>query len=181
MAKEVVTPYIKVFSSLFEEDEAFLSAAEEVMTLRELFWTQRWMKDFLCSPAVKKSWREKVIRDVFDQTGVNAWVTKLVILMLRKGRILQFSNFAYGLRDFADNRCGILRGTVESAVELTSEESSKLDSLLRAGTGKMTVLTPRVNEELLGGLRVKMSQMVLDTSLERKLNDAKIKLLKRRA
>lgn len=178
---KIVAPYIKVFSSLYEDNQGFLAAVEQIVALRDFFWSNTQMKDFLCSPAVSSKWREATIRKILPEVGADDAVVRIIILLLHKGRILEFSNFAGSLQEFADERCGILRGVVESAVALTDVEAGRLKTMIDTNSGKSSILDFRVREELLGGLRVRMSHMVLDSTLDKKLNEAKIKLTQKRA
>lgn len=181
MAASIVNPYVKVFSSLYKQDVEFLAAVGEMVALGELFWSKPQLRDFLCTPALKSVWREALLRRVLKGAGVSELVQRMMILLLRKGRMKEFQHFTLALQVYADQRCGILRGTVESVVPLSADETGRLKVLLEKSTGKKTVLAAKANPDLLGGLKIRMNQMVLDTSLEKILLDAQKKLNKLRA
>lgn len=177
----VVNSYIKVFSELCPDDSEFLSQTGEVKTLVNFLWEEKPLKDFLCSPAVEKGWREKIIRKALEDAKVSDLVIKLFVIMIRKGRASHLKEFATSLQAHADERCGILRGTIESAVNLDKKVEESLIKMISQHSSKKAELEFKVNENLIGGVRVKTNYMVLDTSINKKLIDAKHKLLRKRA
>lgn len=58
---------------------------------------------------------------------------------------------------------------VESAVTLTPEEKLRLGSILSRFIGHDLEIVMHTNTALLGGLRIKIADLVIDTSLESKL------------
>lgn len=173
--------YVQVLSDLIEDDATFLEAVAEFEGLQSLFWGDALLKDFLCSPAVEREVREKLLRSSLEQAQLNSVVTKLVVLMLRKNVILHLPSFVSSLRDHADERCNIARGQVYSAVKLSASAQQKVSEALSAWTSKKAELNFIEQPEILGGLKVKMKNVVLDASLEGKLNEAKTKLKSKRA
>jgi F-type H+-transporting ATPase subunit delta len=70
------------------------------------------------------------------------------------------------------------RGEIEagiiSAIPLSAEQERSLTDVLRERLGKTPKLNITVNPSLLGGLIVKVSSQMVDTSLRTKLNSIKI-------
>jgi F-type H+-transporting ATPase subunit delta len=59
---------------------------------------------------------------------------------------------------------------VRSAVALTKAQSDKLAKALAASVGKEIKLNATVDENLIGGLVVKVGSKMIDTSIRSKLN-----------
>ncbi len=178
---ESMMAYVKVLSELCSADDSFLSCVAEVESTIDAMWTDDSLRDFLCTPAVKTETREKCMRTVLEKIGASGEWKNLLILMIRKGRMPQLPIFKNELRLFADERCGIVRGVAQSAVELNDETKEKVRSFLKTELKSEVALSYNVNPELLAGLKVSMGDVILDASLEWKLKEAKSKLIKKRA
>lgn len=173
--------YVHVLYNMSKDDSDFLESVAELEEFHRVFWGDHLLVDFLCSPAVDRSLREKMLRSAFESAQMNELVTKLVVLMLRKNVILNFPKFILALRDFADDTCNIARGYVYTAVKLTEPAKKKVLTALSAWTKKTAEIEFVHQPEILGGLKVKLKNLVLDTSLDGKLSKAKSTLKNKRA
>jgi F-type H+-transporting ATPase subunit delta len=173
--------YVQVLSDLNTEDGAFLDAVSEFEQFYQIFWNDQLLKDFLCSPAVERSKREGMLRTSFEKAKINAVVIKMIVLMLRKNVILHLPSFIESLRDHADERCSIVRGVVLTAVSMPEKAREKVLKALSTWTSKSAEMNFVTEPEILGGIKVTMKNVVLDASIEGKLNEAKTKLKNKRA
>jgi F-type H+-transporting ATPase subunit delta len=169
--------YVKVFSDLIEDSNEFLEEVSQFQSLAAFLWESSDRVAYLCSPSVPRSSREKVVADALVKAGVSDVVRKTTLVMLKKGRIQLLPNFIKELREFADERCGILRGTVESASELSAENKSQLESCLAAATQRQAEMSYKVHKDVLGGFKSRTPQGVADFTLAKKLQNAKSKLI----
>jgi F-type H+-transporting ATPase subunit delta len=87
------------------------------------------------------------------------------------------------LEDIAEafrQRALVARGAVEGVVEapraLGSSELGKLTESLASRLGKEVILTSRVNEELVAGVRVYVGSSMIDQSVQGRLEDLRKKL-----
>jgi len=181
MASNSMNSYVQVLSDLAPDDTNFLEAVSEFEELSRVFWNDQLLKDFLCSPAVERDVREKILRSCLEKAQLNSIVTKMVVLMLRKNVILNLPSFVSSLRDHADERCNIARGLVYTAVKLSASAQEKVSKALSDWTKKTAEMEFVQQPQILGGLKVSMKNVVLDASIEGKLNEAKTKLKSKRA
>ena len=173
--------YVQVLSDLNTDDSAFLEAVSEFEQFYQTFWNDQLLKDFLCSPAIERSKREELLRSSFEKAGMSETVTKMVVLMLRKNVILHMPGFIASLRDHADERCNIVRGVVHTAVKMPEKAKASVLKALSTWTNKTAEMDFVTNPDVLGGIKVTMKNVVLDASIEGKLNEAKTKLINKRA
>lgn len=174
-------PYVRVYSELVSDDSAFLEGVAEFEALRDLLWSNDALRNFWCAPSVKGVNREMVVRRALESAGASQRVIGVTVVMLRKSRQSQLDNFVRELRIHADQRCNIARGTVESAHGLDAAALAEVSGAFEKVLNKKVVLKHRLNGSLLGGLRVRLGQRVLDASLGKKLQEAKNRMLKKRA
>ncbi|MEG0617433.1 MAG: ATP synthase F1 subunit delta, partial [Oscillospiraceae bacterium] len=63
---------------------------------------------------------------------------------------------------------GILPVTAQSAVELTSEQTQRLQTKLEAITGKKILLTSKVDKLLIAGIRISYEGRMLDGTVKQR-------------
>ena len=72
---------------------------------------------------------------------------------------------------------GILEGVVYSAAPLSEEEKKRIEDALAERLGDKVELTPILDPDLLGGVKVALDGKVYDGSLRHKLQEMKKHLL----
>jgi F-type H+-transporting ATPase subunit delta len=98
-----------------------------------------------------------------------------VLVQTRNIRLLDEIVSAYS--KLLDVLAGRLRATVEATGELTGDVLGEIKSKLDAMTGKDVVITAIINEELIGGLIIRMENTIMDGSLDTQLDLLKEKIL----
>lgn len=93
----------------------------------------------------------------------------LVKLMLQNGDVGLLTEVASALAEAATGQRGPQKAEVVSAVELTSQEQESLRNKLVADYGDGLTFDFRVDESLLGGLRVRVGDRLIDTSVASRL------------
>ncbi|MBI5200591.1 MAG: ATP synthase F1 subunit delta [Elusimicrobia bacterium] len=92
-------------------------------------------------------------------------------LLIDKKRINLLPVIVGDLIRIADEAAGRVRAQVRSASELSAEELETLLKRLRKYSGKDVVAETKVDPELLGGVVVRMGDLVLDGSIQGKLRN----------
>lgn len=98
-------------------------------------------------------------------------------LLIDKKRINLLPAIAGDLMRIADEGAGRVRAQVRSASELSQAELDTLLQRLRKFSGKDVVTETRADPELLGGVVVRMGDLVLDGSIQGRLRGLAAQLL----
>ena len=123
--------------------------------------------------AVRIGLMQKVCQAV-EVSGAVAGFMK-VLVRTRSIKLLDEIACAYfGLLDIAAGR---IRATVEAPTELTAQVLGEIKSKLDAMTGKDVIVKGVINEELIGGLIIRMENTIMDGSLNTQLDLLKEKIL----
>lgn len=122
----------------------------------------------LLSPKVPLASRIAVLEEVFAGTG--AQFLAFLRLVAVKGRASSLAGIARDFLDRVERGRGILRGQLESAVELDPQLLAEIRDTLSAELGGQLELSRKVRPELLGGFTVRADGRLLDASLKARLN-----------
>ena len=100
----------------------------------------------------------------------------LIALLLRRRRVDQLPNIAREFRRLYNRRAGIVEATATSALELDANEVAAIRSRLEQITKDKVELELRVDPALLGGIQVRLGDLLIDGSVRGRLERLRAKL-----
>ena len=121
----------------------------------------------LANPALPLDQRLDVANRVFVDLGQS--VRNLILLLVRRHRIEQLPRVVAEFVRLDDRRQGITNATATSAAPLTDLELRALTARLEQMTGGRVAITTDVDEDLLGGLVVRVGDRLIDGSVRGRL------------
>jgi F-type H+-transporting ATPase subunit delta len=101
--------------------------------------------------------------------GVSAEMVNLLKLLLQEGDLDMLPQIAASLTTLASGRQAPVRADVTSAVELAEKDKEALRSSLRKQYGDDLIFSFNVDPSLMGGLRVRVGDRLIDTSIASRL------------
>ncbi|ASQ91478.1 F0F1 ATP synthase subunit delta [Prosthecochloris sp. GSB1] len=128
----------------------------------------RDLLNMLKSPLLKGDLKARVFKEVFKGM-LSEQTLRFIDLLCRKKRAALLAEVIEEYGALRDERNGIVNVDVHSAVELDDEQSKKLINELAAYTGKKVRANLSLDEQLLGGVTVKIGDTILDGSVKHQL------------
>ena len=128
------------------------------------------LRDLIASPLVSRTEQEGAIIAVADKMSLNAILRNTLGLMAQKRRLFVVPQLVQVLRDMLADERGEVTADVVSAKELTRIQMEKLSTTLSERVGKTVTTNATVDENLIGGLVVKVGSKMIDSSIRSKLN-----------
>lgn len=175
MAELVSKTYSEALFEVGVEEGKVDLFKEELDFIVQMFDENPEFYELFKTPKVNAEERKAVMTEVFGGKISDEMLNFLKILLDK-----QRSSAIYGIQGAFTDKVDLFKGnevvTVESAIELNAAELESLKAKLDKLTGKNTVLTNVVNEEILGGVIVKMGDKVIDGSVKSKLDELKVSL-----
>ncbi len=130
----------------------------------------------LANPAIPLETRIATAEATFGRL-VGPKVMNLLGLMLRRGRIQELPRLAAEFSRLDDERQGIARASVTSTLPLEPDEVSALKERLASSTDRRVELDLNVDPELLGGLVVRLGDLLVDGSVRSRLERLRNRLV----
>jgi len=181
MSSSPTHPFAQVLTELIPDDAVLMMAVGQVEAFLETLKSDGNILGVLVSPAIPRSTREGILRRALESLKFHEMVVKTLVMMIRKNVIAQMKEFVAELREMADERCGIARGIVSTAVEISRSEKDTIEKMVSKSLGKEVALLFKTDPDLLGGVSLRMRELELDASYRKHLQEAKSKLKKIRA
>lgn len=120
-------------------------------------------------PEIAFDRRHEAFKALFTDKPMLPQVYNLVGLMLRRRRLEMVANVAREFRRLYNRREGIHQALATSAAKLDEAEVSALRSRLEQMTGGRVELTFKVDPQLLGGIQVRLGDLLIDGSVRGRL------------
>ncbi len=108
--------------------------------------------------------------------GVAKQVLSLAFILLRRGRTSLAPGIADAYQELLDEARGVSHATVTTAVPLTDEELEVVKKKLAEIAGGEVVVETKVDEEILGGVVVRIGDRLIDGSTRNRLLELKQQL-----
>ena len=168
--------YAIALLELSREKKLVEQTLEDMLFIQKTIGDSRDLQLFLKSPVIKPSVKKQTLAVLFE-AHVQALSMQFVTLVAQKERadilpqitssfILEYNKFA-----------GIIEVEVRSARSLSAKQQKALQEVLEKTTSKKVTLHSVEQEELIGGLLVKIDDTVIDGTVKHKLEQLEESLL----
>jgi len=103
-------------------------------------------------------------------------VLELLDLLLEKKRFALLGDVVQDFRERYDEARGIVHAEVASAVPLSADAAARIERALSARTGLRVLLEQRIDLRLIGGVRIRIGDRVIERSVRRSLEEMREEL-----
>jgi F-type H+-transporting ATPase subunit delta len=109
------------------------------------------------------------LQAVIDKVNISKVMASFLLLLFDKGRFGFLSDINEFYNKLADELKGVVRASLVSATELSSETVDKIRTTLSKRTGKDIILEVEQDPSLIGGIVSRIGDLVLDGSIATQL------------
>ena len=152
----------------------------DVALLAETLSGSRDLRNALTSPVIPQAKKTAVLDRLFGDK-VSDLSRRFLGLLVDKQRDGQIPEILDAYRQLRDERTGTVGATVRTARPLSAEEADRLKAALEARSGKTVRMDLRVDPSLIGGLVVRVGDVVYDRSVKHQLDSLRGQLAERAA
>ncbi|MDA3918858.1 MAG: ATP synthase F1 subunit delta [Deltaproteobacteria bacterium] len=161
--------YAKALILIGKEDGLAEQYNEELSAVAGLFDTQEGFEKALTNPLFNKNDRKKVLEAVLAALDLSVIMKSFLTLLFDKSRIGFLREISSYYKNLADELKGVVKASIVSATELSSDAVDKIKQALSKKTGKTIVLKIDQDIDLIGGVVTKIGDLVLDGSVRTQL------------
>lgn len=158
-------------------DDLLDDAAGTLRELAAIYADSQSLPVLLNSPAIELSRREALLRELMEVLNAGEAVTRLALVMLKRGRIPIIADVAAVFRLFADERLGRVRATVTTAEGLGEEQRERLVAALASWARREVLVEEEVVPDILGGVVARLQGTVIDGSVRTRIERLREELL----
>jgi F-type H+-transporting ATPase subunit delta len=172
VSKAVAATYARALADVLLSGKADAQPAAAVAQLhdfRAMVEASTELKHALLSPAIAPANKRKVIAKLAGAAGIGNTVRNFLYVLASRGRLDQLKPMAEALEEVLDERSGLARVAVTSAVSLHAEQQAELVKELEKLSGRKVRCSWSVDATLIGGVVARMGSKVYDGSVRGRL------------
>lgn len=178
IAGAVAQTYAESLWDLAVEADAVDAVADELAQLVDLLDDQPDLRALFESPAIRADRRAASIEQIF-KGQLSPLTYRFLQVLNRKGRLGQLP----AIRLAFDQRLKQERGEVDvdvyTAQALSDSQKAAVADRVTAGIGRKAVLTTHLDESMIGGLKLRIGDKLIDGSVATQLNKIKRRMIAR--
>jgi F-type H+-transporting ATPase subunit delta len=166
---KIARRYAKALLIIGKEDDKAESYKEELDRFSDLITREKELEQAIANPLYNVGGRKKVLQAVIDKVNISKVMSSFLLLLFDKGRFGFLSDINEFYKKLADELKGVMRASLVSATELSSETVEKIRTTLSKKTGKDIILEVEQDPSLIGGIVSRIGDLVLDGSIKTQL------------
>ncbi len=159
-----------------KEQNSLKKTLEDIQMVKETIDNSRELRTFLKSPIVKPHDKQEALSSIFDG-NVSKEVSQFIKLVTQKGREDILEEVAWAFVNEYNKDAGIITVQVKTAAKLEPNQTTELTKMLEKATSKKVNLDLIEEEELKGGISVKIDDTVIDATVKHKLEQLETQFL----
>ncbi len=145
---------------------------DEFTFIMETFDEYKDFYELFKTPRISAGEKKGIIEETFKDK-ISAEMLNFLKILLDKSRAIYFDKIYREFINLTNEYFKVEEAIVHSISPLTETQINEVKAKLEAVTGKEIEIKNVVNEEILGGLLIKVGDKVLDGTVKRKLHDIK--------
>jgi F-type H+-transporting ATPase subunit delta len=143
---------------------------EQLLRFTSVLSQQADARLFLENPTVSTDQRRALLNKIGDAVSLDSHIRNFLGLLIDRNRLELLEEIVSTYEALLDDRVGIVRARVTSAVELDTKQREEVEARLRAVTGKKVRVEIFVDPSLIGGLVAQVGSTIYDGSIRQQLH-----------
>jgi F-type H+-transporting ATPase subunit delta len=174
---QVARRYARAILEIGIETGALDALVNEFSRAADAYASSADLRTALENPLIAIAAKRAIVVEVAERLGFSPIARNTLQLLVDRRRMRALPGIAQRLREFGDERRGVLRAEVTTAAPLGNSYYAQLQAQLERLTGKKVVIDRREDPGLIGGVVTRIGDTVYDGSLRTRLHELKHALL----
>ena len=175
MSLIVARRYARALYEDADNKDAVKHVDEDIEMIQESMAESPELRRFFEDPMIPVNKKERVIENLFTKR-VHDITLSFLTLITKKRRENLFPQMASAYSSLRNEQLGIVEATVRVALPLDKGDAKKIKSGIESMTGREVRLQTEVDPSILGGIIIRVGDMVYDGSVQHKLDTLKDRL-----
>jgi F-type H+-transporting ATPase subunit delta len=177
MSESVVAErYARALFELGLESGQLAMLTDQLRTLANSYRDSAELKQVFTDPRVTEDEVQRLIDAIAKRLTLSPLAKNTLMVLVQRRRINVLPDIVRRLVSLTDERTGVLRASVTSAVPLADAQAQRLSEELERLTGKRIVLERLTDPSLIAGLVTRIGDHVIDGSLRGRFEELERRL-----
>lgn len=172
LTRKYALALLKAASSENQED----AYAQELQDFRALTEEHEELRETLENPVLAFPSKRRIIEALAEKIPLSKSVRNFILVVVSNARMHQFADFVEAYSEVLDQKRGIQRGLVVTARPLETGQQDRVKEGLEKLTGDQVRLDFQQDEDLIGGIKIRMGSTIFDGSIRARLDELERRL-----
>ena len=166
---ETANRYALALYELAKENSELEVVEKDIKELLDVYTTNEDLKSFINNPTQSQVSQLEILKKISIQMGLSTIVKNFLSILVTKRRIFFLNTIFLNFLSLVSKKRGELIASLTSSKNLTNEELKNLNTELSQAIGASVAFNYNVDETLIGGLKMQIGSLMIDTSIKNQL------------
>ena len=168
-SSETADRYALALYELAKENSELEIVEKDTNELLTIYNTSENFKNFIKNPTQSQSSQLKILNKISVEMNLSKLVKNFLSILVTKRRIFFLNTVFHNFISLVSKKRGELKASLISSKSLTDEELKNLNTELSQAMEATVAFNYKVDENLIGGLKMQIGSLLIDTSIKNKL------------
>ncbi len=161
--------YALALYELSKENSELAQIEKNVFDFLNLYKLNKELQNFVTNPSQTNTDQIKVIEKISEIMKFPKTLRNFLFVLVAKKRIFFLESILNIFLMLNSKKRGELKATLTSSKKLSDEEMNNLNKEISDAVGLKILFDHKVDKDLIGGLKVQIGSLMVDTSIKNKL------------
>ena len=176
-SSETSERYSRALFEVANETNELDKIENDVRNFQSLFNSSSEIKNFIQNPTQSKNTQNNVINLIAEKLSFSKNLKNFFLLLIEKRRIFFVKKISESFLKLCSKKRGEVKASLISSKKLSPTELDEISKDLSKSMGSTIKFDYKVDEELIGGLKLQLGSFMIDTSIKNKLKKYKQAML----
>jgi F-type H+-transporting ATPase subunit delta len=160
--------YAQALFGVGQEEKKIDQFLDNLIKIQAIFKIKKEIKDYFLSPEIKFVEKEKSLKNLLGNS-IEKEIYNFILELIKKKELnlLEFITERLKVLVYQSNK--IIEAEVISAIELSNNDKQNILKKIEEKTGKKVKLETKVDQDVLGGMKIKIGDEMVDLSVRGRL------------
>ena len=166
--------YASALYDLASEKKLVDVVLDDLLFIQSIIKNNKDLKLVIKSPLIKSNDKLEILQNILKSKNANELSSTFLKVLSKNKRFQKTVDIISQFKNINAQKRGDVLADITSAEKLSNEQQDNIKEQLRKILGDKLSLSYKVDEQIIGGLIIKVGSKMIDTSLSNKINKLKI-------
>ena len=166
--------YASALYDLASEKKLVDVVLDDLLFIQSTIKNNKDLKLVIKSPLIKSNDKLEILQNILKSKKPNELSSTFLKVLSKNKRFQKTVDIISQFKNINAQKRGDVLADITSAEKLSNEQQDNIKEQLRTILGDKLSLSYKVDEQIIGGLIIKVGSKMIDTSLSNKINKLKI-------
>ncbi len=168
-SSETSERYSRALFEISQESNDLNKVENDVQNFKLIYDTNSEVRSFIKDPSQIITEQNKLVNLLSDKFNFSKNFQKFLLLLIEKKRIFFVNKIIESFLRLCSQKRGEIKASLISSKELSQTELNEISVDLSKSMGSTLKFDYKVDKELIGGLKLQLGSIMIDTSIKNKL------------